>query len=40
LVPRSRFAVGRFLGYAVFLRQTALATLSNQCTLSASFAFL
>jgi len=37
---RSRCAVGHFLGYAVFLRRAALMTLSLQCTLSASFAFL
>jgi hypothetical protein len=40
LVGRSRFAVGRFLGCTVFLRRAALMTLSLQCTLSASFAFL
>jgi hypothetical protein len=40
LVPRSHFAVSRFLGCVVFLRRAALATLSNQCTLSSSFAFL
>jgi hypothetical protein len=40
LVPRSHFAVGRFLGCVVFLRRAALTTLSDQCTLSSSFAFL
>jgi hypothetical protein len=40
LVPRSRFAVSHFLGCAVFLRLAALATLSDQCNLSSSSAFL
>jgi hypothetical protein len=40
LVPRSRFAVSHFLGCAVFLRRAALATLSDQCNLSSSSAFL
>jgi hypothetical protein len=40
LVSRSHFAVGRFLGCVVFLRRAALITLSDQCTLSSSFAFL
>jgi len=40
LVSRSRFAVGHSLGCAVFLPRAALRTLSTQCTLSASFAFL
>jgi hypothetical protein len=40
LVLRSHFAVGRFLGCVVFLRRTTLATLSGQCILSSSFAFL
>jgi hypothetical protein len=40
LVPRSHFAVGRFLGYVVFLRRATLVTLSDQCVLSSSFAFL
>jgi hypothetical protein len=40
LVPRSHFAVGHFLGCVVFLRRTTPATLSGQCVLSASFAFL
>lgn len=40
LVLRSHFAVGHFLGFVVFSRRTALATLSNQCILSSSSAFL
>ena len=40
LVLRSHFAVGRFLGYVVFHRRAALTTLSDQNTLSSSFAFL
>jgi hypothetical protein len=40
LVLRSHFAVGHFLGCVVFLRRTTLATLSDQCVLSSSFAFL
>jgi hypothetical protein len=40
LVLRSRHAVGRFLGCAVFLRRVASATLSYRCTLSSGFAFL
>jgi hypothetical protein len=39
-VPRSHFAVSRFLGCVGFLRRAALTTLSDQCTLSSSFAFL
>jgi hypothetical protein len=40
LVSRSHYAVGRFLGYVVFLRRAAPTTLSDQCALSSSFAFL
>jgi hypothetical protein len=40
LVSRSRSAVDRFLGCAVFPRRAAPTTLSDRCTLSASFAFL
>jgi hypothetical protein len=40
LVLRSHFAVGHFLGCVVFLRRVALNTLSSQCVLSSSFAFL
>jgi hypothetical protein len=40
LVLRSHFAVGHFLGFVVFPRWAALATLSDQCTLSSSSAFL
>jgi len=40
LVLRSHFAVGHFLGFVVFLRRAALTTLSDQCTLSSSFACL
>jgi hypothetical protein len=40
LVPRFHFAVGRFLGCVVFLRRAALTTLSDQCALSSSSAFL
>jgi hypothetical protein len=40
LVLRSHFAVGRFLGCVVFLQRVALNTLSDQCVLSSSFAFL
>jgi hypothetical protein len=40
LVSRSHYAVGHSLGYVVFHRRTALITLSDQCTLSSSFAFL
>jgi hypothetical protein len=40
LVLRSHFAVGRFLGCVVFVRRAALSTLSDQCVLSSSFAFL
>ena len=40
LVEWSHFAVGHFLGCVVFLRRAALTTLSDQCTLSSSFAFL
>jgi hypothetical protein len=40
LVPRSHFAVGRFVGCVVFLRRATLTTLSSQRILSSSFAFL
>jgi hypothetical protein len=40
LVGRSHFAVGRFLGFVVFLRRVTLTTLSSQRILSSSFAFL
>jgi len=40
LVLRSHFAVSHFLGFVVFLHRAALATLSRQCILSSSFAFL
>jgi hypothetical protein len=40
LVWRSHFAVGHFLGLVVFPHRAALATLSRQCILSSSFAFL
>jgi hypothetical protein len=40
LVSRAHFAVGRSLGFVVFLRRAAPVTLSNQCALSSSFAFL
>jgi hypothetical protein len=40
LVLRSHRAVGRFLGYVVFLRRAVLTTLSDQYVLSSSFAFL
>jgi hypothetical protein len=40
LVSRSHCAVGHFLGCVIFLRRTALITLSDQCTLSSSFACL
>jgi hypothetical protein len=40
LVPRDHLAVSRFLGCVVLNRRAALATLSNQCTLSSSFARL
>jgi hypothetical protein len=40
LVLRSHFAVGHFLGCVVFLQRAALNTLSDQCVLSSSFAFL
>jgi hypothetical protein len=39
-VPWSRFAVGRFLGYPVFPQRVAPTTLSSQCILSSSSAFL
>jgi hypothetical protein len=40
LVLQSHFAVGHSLGCVVFLRRAALTTLSDQCALSSSFAFL
>ena len=40
LVPRSHHAVGHFLGWVVFLQPAAPTTLSDQCILSSSFAFL
>jgi hypothetical protein len=40
LVRRSHFAVGHSLGFVVFPHRAALTTLSDQCTLSSSFAFL
>jgi hypothetical protein len=39
-VPWSRSAVGRFLGYPVFPQRVAPTTLSSQCILSSSSAFL
>jgi len=40
LVLRSHFAVSHFLGFVVFLHRAALTTLSCQCILSSSSAFL
>jgi hypothetical protein len=40
LVWRSHFAVSHFLGFVVFQHRAALATLSRQCILSSSSAFL
>jgi hypothetical protein len=40
LVSRSHGAVGRFVGFVDFQRRAAPITLSNQCALSSSFAFL